>query len=141
MDEAFAELQKKLRGLRGDGAIASQRKALIIVGDLFEDAIRERAPIKAESARGVLTRGEMQNCIKKKVSIPNDKGTIAGKPAKVTIGPRGHLEKLITADVEYGHGPNTGAHPFIRPAFDATKDAATAAYVGSMTEDIEKALK
>ena len=78
MDEAFAELQKKLRGLRGDGAIASQRKALIIVGDLFEDAIRERAPIKAESARGVLTRGEMQNCIRRRSAFPTTKAPSLG---------------------------------------------------------------
>ena len=53
----------------------------------------------------------------------------------MTKAPHGHL-------VEYGHGGKrpAPAHPFLRPAYDQAKDAATNAAVLRLEADIEQAL-
>lgn len=139
MDEAFQQLQARLRELHGPALKKTQRKALKRVGEMFHDAIVERTPVKSQtgSRGGELADGELKASIKARVSVASDEATLAGRPDRVVIGPTGHDVKLIAHDVEYGHG-NAAAKGFIRAAFDTTRDAAIAAYTESVEADLKK---
>jgi hypothetical protein len=148
-DEAFNALRVHLRSLAGPKMRATQRKALKRVGQMFEDSIKAKTPVRAgEDIRGgEMEPGELSQSIRARVSIASDEASVfKGKSDRVSIGPTGRTRrkgidiKLIAHDVEYGHG-NAAAVGFIREAFDTTKDAAVAEYQASVEEDLKAATK
>lgn len=158
MDKAFADLAKQLHELGGDVMRKAQRKGLKKVGELMQEAIAEAAPERTEAAGGLLKPGELKGSIRARVHIASDEGIIGGDTSRVVIGPVGHEAQLVANWVENGHAPRTPsgtskrrrrlgpgkfvpAHPFVRPAFDATIAEAEAAYIASVNEDLQKAMK
>ncbi len=146
----FEALQKKLNALRTKDLQRVQRKALTAVGDYLEGELVEAAPVKAESARGVLQPDELKRSIRKRVSVPSDAALVQGARAKVVVGPTGQQVKLIAADVEYGHSnPRAGKgklketppHPFIRPTKERTQAQALQIYTGIARAEISRVMK
>ncbi len=149
----FDEIRATFQSLLGENHRKMQRKALKKVGGLMVNAIKRRAPSQAgEYAGGVLKPGELAASIKQHVHVPTDEQVLAGKPSGVVVAPAGRVYGIATA-IEYGHanvrgkkrGPqtrhgSTPAHPFIRPAFDATRAEAEELYEASLVEDIQKAM-
>lgn len=153
----FDEVRASFRALLGENHRAHQRKALRKVGKLVKDAMKARAPVRSGeySRGGALKPGELAASIQEHVHVPTDEQILAGKPSGVVVAPSGNLYGLALA-IEYGHaivhGGRTGkggtvhsarvpAHPFIRPAADATREEAEATYEASMVEDIQKAMQ
>ena len=140
MADDFAALQAKLQSLRTTELQKIQRKALKEVGKLVKGVMEFSAPIMVESKKGSLTPGEMKASIRARVSVPSDAAVLAGKQARVTIGPTGRKVKFIAHDVEYGHG-ETDEHPFIRPTADHCEAQATEIFQENLTAGVQKAMK
>lgn len=154
MDKAFSDLAAQLHQLGGDVMRKAQRKGLKKVGEIFQEAIVAAAPEKTDRG-GLLKPGELKASIKPRVHIASDEGITSGDTSRVVIGPVGHEAQLVANWVENGHKARPSnktknrrqrrefvpAHPFVRPAYDATVAAAEAAYIESVTEDLQKAMK
>ena len=151
----FDEIRATFRALLGENHRKMQRKALKRVGDLITTEAKRRAPARAgEYARGgVLKPGELAASIKPHVHVPTDEAALAGKPSGVVVAPEGKVYGIAVA-IENGHANrrgkkggkqsthgNTPAHPFMRPAADATRDEAESVYESSLVEDIQKAME
>ncbi len=151
LDEAFTRMADPARVKK------IIRKALRKGAEVERAAIQERAPERPDLPSGTaLPPGALKGDIE--VHATTDGDNLA-----ITIGP-GKYTKHAAGWVEYGHQMVVGgkrrldkkgrirgngrlvkvngttvsqvpAHPFIRPAFDATATAATDAIVESLTED------
>lgn len=127
LEEVIAKLNKIDANLTGKSLAEAVRASAKVV----EDEIRNRAPFDPGHRAG---KGpHMRDTISSKVS--------ASDLTKVTVttGPNSKLWWLV----EYGHkSPNektTPAHPFIRPAFEASADAAIETFWEKCDELIAKA--
>lgn len=151
MTDGFDLLQAKLTALTGDALARAERKALRAVGKLVKDAIVERAPEQVgDTPGGDLAPGALKADIRAVVHIASDVKA-ATDVSRVTIGPgkdTAHIARFVEdghANARYGGtnrhtSPNTPAHPFVRPAADATREAAVDLYASVMTEEVQKAM-
>lgn len=156
--KGLAELQKKLTELSTTAADRCIRKALQAGAEIEQVAIQERAPIRVDDESGTaLPPGALANDIVIHVKR-SDQGHIAA-----IVGPD-KMTAHVARWVEYGHrlvrggksylnkrtgktrgpGSQVGSveeHPFIRPAFEASREAVTAAITTTLATEIEKASK
>ena len=154
------ELQRKLlqlsskfgpkivrKGLRaGAKIILARQKAMAPIGKM-----QNRTRVKGTGARAVShgskQRGYMKRALVVRAGKKNRKGTFAVRtgfdtqrfPDLISKGKDGR-KYFYPAAVEYGH-KNAQAHPFLRPAFDATKSHATRRILRLMARGIERVAK
>lgn len=159
----FEKLDANLQELELDGATGERilRKALRAGGEVVQAAISERAPVRTEGRGGNsgnpaydLPPGALKSDIQ--VHVTKDKET---NSLAVYIEP-GRYSKFVGTMVEYGHnmvqggrlfnwnkrgkGKHVGfvpAHPFVRPAWDESQDAAIAAIEETIATEILKEVK
>lgn len=148
MDKDFADLIAKLDAVNGEALKQAQRKALKRVGEIVKTAIVERAPERTEATPGsnALPPGALKADIRATVHISRDEKA-ATDTSRVTIGP-GKKTAHVARWVENGHAnprarkgkKNTPAHPFVRPAADASERQALEEYEAIMTAEITKVM-
>jgi HK97 gp10 family phage protein len=156
--QGLAELQQKLAELSTTTADRCIRKALQAGAVIEQAAIRERAPVRVDDPSGTaLPPGALANdiVIKMKRSDQGNLAAIVG-PDKFTAhvarwaeyghrlvrGGRSRLNTLTGKS--RGSGKQVGsvrAYPFIRPAFEESREAVTAAITTTLAEEITKAGK
>jgi HK97 gp10 family phage protein len=149
MPNEFSDLIAKLDSLKGDALKKAERKALTEVGQIVKTAIVERTPIQSGVAEGILKPGELAANIKSTVHVATDLSTTRADVSRVTIGPGTAVTRSVANWVEHGHAnaratkgnKTTPAHPFVRPALDATQQQAIDAYAATMTAEVTKALE
>ena len=159
----FDKLDRNLQELTLDGATGERiiRKALRAGGEVVQAAIVERAPMRTEGLGGNtgnpaydLPPGALKSDIQVHVTKDKDNNSFA-----VYIEP-GKYTKFVATMVEYGHnmvkggrlfnwnkrgtGKHLGfvpAHPFVRPGWELSHDAAIEAIEQSIATDILKEVK
>lgn len=149
MANEFADLQQNLAALKGETLKRAERKALTRVGQIVKAAIVERTPVQSGVPEGLLAPGELAASIRASVHIANDEGTTVGDTSRVTIGPGTAKTRTVANWVENGHAnprakkglQHTPAHPFVRPAQDATEQQAIEAYAETMAAEVQKAME
>jgi HK97 gp10 family phage protein len=152
--EGLAELQAKLDDLGTKAAERAIRNALRAGAAIEQAAITERAPIKVGSG-GILPDG----ALKSDFTVTIKKDSNGGMAA--IVGP-GKYTAHVARWVEYGHRIVTGGyskvlksgkvrgpgkvhaesvpeHPFIRPAWEATRDEVTQTVAKTLVAEVEKA--
>ena len=152
------ELDQRLSELKGRTANRLIHDACMAGGRVLQAAVQERAPVQATGQHGnSLPPGALKSDIELAFGITDDRLPAAiVKPGKYT--------KHVARWLEYGHrlvrggyskilpngrvrGPGRAAsvavqpHPFIRPAFEAARGAATAAFVESLQTNLPAAVK
>ena len=137
LDETVAMLEQAPRRIVSRG----YRKALQAAADVIADEVRVRTPIKAEDTGGLLAEGELRESLVTDVEIDSQ---ARGGVAEVGFGDNGHVALWL----EYGrhvvgHKPelkDTGkvipAKPFMRPAADASAEAAVDAFAESLKQTV-----
>ncbi len=150
--EGLSDLQAKLDDLGTKAAERAIRAALRAGAAVEQAAIVERAPIK-DGTGGMLPEGALKSDIVVKMSRDEQGGIIA------IVGPD-KLTKWVARLVEYGHrsvrggisrivkgkakGPGSvigdvPAHPFIRPAYEASRQEVANAICTTLATEIEAA--
>jgi HK97 gp10 family phage protein len=151
--EGLSELQAKLDELSTKQADAAIRKALKAGGEIERAAISERAPIK-DTTGGSLPDGALANDIVVKINR-SDQGNLYA-----VVGPDKYTA-WVARFVEYGHrlvrggrsrllkngktrGPGTQVgtvpeHPFIRPAFESTRQEVVDVMCQTLADEISLA--
>jgi HK97 gp10 family phage protein len=151
--QGLAELQAKLNDLGTKAADAAMRKALKAGAAIEQAAISERAPIKVGTG-GILPDGALKNDIVIKIKRDDRGGMTA------VVGPDKYTAH-VARWVEYGHrlvrggyskkfadgttrGPGKEVdqveeHPFIRPAWEASREEVTTAITTTLASEIELA--
>lgn len=152
----LTELQSKLDELTTKAAERCIRKALKAGAAIEQAAIEERAPVK-DTTGGMLPDGALKSDIVVKMRR-DEQGTIIAVvgPDKLTAHVanwveyghrlvRGGRSKLIKSGKNAGKtvGPgkavgNVPAHPFIRPAYEATRQEVADAICSTLATEIEK---
>jgi HK97 gp10 family phage protein len=152
------ELDQKLSALKGKTANRLIRDAVMAGGKVFQAEVRLRAPVRASGQHGnALPPGALKSDIELAFGITEEKLPAAiVKPGKYT--------KHVARWLEYGHrlvrggyskilpngrvrGPGRAAsisvqpYPFIRPAFETARVAATMAAVESLKRNLPTAVK
>jgi len=139
IEETCAALDQLPKGIVVGGYAKALRKGISVI----ESAIEAKTPIQLRNSGGdlVVEGGELKAAIKSTVDVdPGGKGGDAG----ITFGNQTHIANFV----EYGHrmvGHKPGkkqvgqvpAHPFIRPAFDATAEKAIDVFAESLAETVE----
>lgn len=153
--EGLSELQAKLDALTQKQADRCIRTALK-AGAVFEQAaIVERAPVK-DGTGGYLPPGALKSDIVIRF-MKDVQGAISVKvgPAKLTAhvarwveyGHRivqGGRNRILTSGKQKGNGIVTGevpAHPFIRPAYEASRRQVITTICETLATELEKASK
>jgi HK97 gp10 family phage protein len=152
--KGLAELEAKLEAMSTEQATRAVNRGLAAGGEVFREAVAEAAPIRPDLPSGTaLPPGALKSDIVKRRTRDAD-----GAPVEV-VGP-GKYTRHAAVWVEYGHrlvrggysrmtknggfrGPGkeigkVPAHPFIRPAFEASAEKATAAAIDTIVEEVEK---
>ena len=147
------DVQKFLTQLDADVQQKVLRSALRAEGQVFKAAVEAAAPVKVEPG-GVLPDGALKTDVILRVGTDD-----AVRPA-AAVG-FGSLTRRVAGWVEYGHrlirrhiegkirlrvkGGGTGvqigtvsAHPFIRPAFEASVAEANAAFAEKFSQELRK---
>jgi HK97 gp10 family phage protein len=153
--EGLAELQTKLDALTTKQANKCIRTALKAGALIEQAAIVERAPIKDETG-GMLPPGALKSDIVIRF-MKDDQGAISAKvgPAKLTAhvarwveyGHRivqGGRSRVLASGRTRGRGRQTGlvpAHPFIRPAYEASRQQVITTICTTLATELEKASK
>lgn len=145
-------MESKLTSFGNDTARKSVRRALQAPGKVLRDAIAARAPERPDerSPHGSLPKGRMRASVVFQIF---EKSVAAGIEKKFS-----HIARFV----EFGHmaGEQTGKesyrdkkgklryrrirakhvppHPFIRPAFDESIEAAKAAFCTALAEEIAR---
>lgn len=151
--EGLAELQATLSDLSTRAADKAMRNALRAGAEIEQAAISTAAPIKVGSG-GILPDGALKNDI----VITIKKGDRGGMYA--VVGPdkysahcarwveyghrlvRGGYSTVLANGKTRGPGEHVGEveeHPFIRPAWEATREAVTTAITTTLAAEIELA--
>jgi HK97 gp10 family phage protein len=150
--EGLSDLQAKLDDLGTKAAERAIRAALKAGAAIEQAAIIERAPIK-DGTGGMLPEGALKSDIVIKMSR-DDQGTILAivGPAKLTKfvarlveyghrNVRGGVSRLLRNGKSKGPGSHIGdvpAHPFIRPAYEATRQEVANAICTTLAEAVTK---
>lgn len=149
----LTELKAKLAALSDKQGDACIRKALKAGAAIEQAAIEERAPVKDETG-GQLPPGALKADISVRLT-KSENGVMSA-----IVGP-GKLTRHVANWVEYGHrlvrggysrllangktrGPGTAtgtveAHPFIRTAYEETRDEVSRAIATTLAAEIEAA--
>jgi len=158
--EGLHELDAKLGELGDKAAKRIINAGLRAAGDIFEAAVRARAPVRAGGTSGsALPPGALKNDISYHIGGTED----GGRPLPAVYVRPGKYTQRVANWVEYGHrqvhggylkllatgkrrgpGRETGAvpaHPFIRPAYEAARGAAAQACCDALAAGVEKAAK
>jgi HK97 gp10 family phage protein len=151
--QGLAELQAKLTDMSTRQADTAMRTALKAGAVIEQAAITERAPIK-DGTGGILPDGALKNDIVIKIRRDDHGGMSA------TVGPdkytahvarwveyghrlvRGGVSRLLANGKARGPGSQTGEvaeNPFIRPAWEASRQAVTTAITTTLAAEIEAA--
>lgn len=160
--EGLTELEQDLTAIGDEKRVKKIiRKALRAGGTVMQAAIEERAPERPELPSGTaLPPGALRADINM-VATTDEAGATA-----LSVGP-GKYTKHVASWVEYGHmmvvggrrslknGKVSGkgrlttvngteltqvpAHPFIRPAYEASREAAAEAIIDSLHESVDDA--
>jgi len=136
LDEVVKMLDEAPRTIVARGYL----KALQAGANVIADAVEIRTPVKAEDTGGLLDTGELRESLMIDTQLDSQ---FRGGVAEVGFGKNG----AIAAWVEYGHvlvGHKPGKkplgevpmHPFMRPAFDASAEAAVDAFAESLRETV-----
>ncbi|NLB90537.1 MAG: hypothetical protein GX786_04890 [Clostridiales bacterium] len=123
--EGFNELLEDLENMASKATDQGLDKALKAGGQVIEQAIQSRTPVK----RGIL---------KSSIRVSQAKGK--GESRHVTIGSHKNTKGARHAHlVEFGHGGPHPAppHPFVRPAFDASKEEAFEAMKNTIKNELK----
>lgn len=159
--QGLAELDARLKEMGNVEAKKCIRKALKAGGKVMQEAILERTPVRPElPSSTALPPGALANDIVVK-------NTVEGDNLAVAVGPGSHTAYAARL-VEYGHrsvsggisrkdengkyrgkgteaasvngvsGGQVPAHPFIRTAYEASREPATDAIVTTLASEIEK---
>jgi HK97 gp10 family phage protein len=147
--QGLRELDAKLAELGADASKRIVQKSLRAAGSVILEAVTDAAPERPELPSGTaLPVGALAADIGMRLGRDED-----GLPAAI-VSP-GRLTRHVARWVEYGHrlvrggrnrigrgGPgkvvgNVPAHPFIRPAFESSAEAAVATFVTTVQEQIE----
>lgn len=148
----YDELLGKLNSLKGEVRKKALRKSLRAMGTVMQEAIIELAPVQSETPHGDLKPGELKGDIKVSVHVAADENAAVDSDY-VTIAP-GKKTNYIARFVETGHAVRqvngkprkrnrkgrADAHPFVRPAFDATRDKAVETFTEAMASEIKKVM-
>lgn len=147
--EGIAAVKKALEDLDVKVRVKAMKKALEAAGVPMKAAVIERVPTK-EEVGGKLPVGAMKNDVRMRVTQQD--GQLM---AVVEFGP---LTFYVARWVEYGHRlvkggtssmkrgklrgsgkqiGNVEAHPFIRPAFEASKKASFDAFVEQLRKELQ----
>ena len=154
--EGFAQLDRNLLDLSGPTGERILRKAARAAGEVVQAAITEAAPVRTELRKSYGTNGNAAwnlppGALKSDITLRVTKKDSGGFTA--TIGP-GKFTAFVAAMLEYGHEAHQGrkykggkylgmvpAHPFIRPAWELSKDAAVAAAEETIADEVIKEIK
>jgi HK97 gp10 family phage protein len=139
--DGLAQFNQVMEDLAGPSAVNAARHAMRAGGRVIQEAITEAAPVRPPLPSGTaLPPGALKSDIELHVSKERD-GSVSAyvEPGKLTM--------RVARWVEYGHklvrgGKVVGdvpAHPFIRPAYEASEAAAQAAIEEQMGEEINQA--
>jgi HK97 gp10 family phage protein len=136
------ELNAKMESLQKGSFEKAARKALRVAGKVVQTAIRERAPIRVDAHHSgtALPVGALAADI----NLGNVKHPDGTEAYQISIGAGKHTAH-VARFVEYGHenakgSGHTPAHPFIRPAYEASEAAAATALVTTFMEEQEKVM-
>ena len=141
-----------LSGLDAIASVAKQRaitlKAVKAGAKLVQAAAKSKAPKRSGALRQSLGIKSKKGTRGKTLAL-----AIVGARTKVQkmVKVRGRSSKVLAVPSKYSHlvekgtkphggHPGAKAKPFLRPAFDATKDAAGAAGARVMIAEVEKAI-
>jgi HK97 gp10 family phage protein len=147
LEETVAMLEQAPRTIAARG----YRKALQAGANVIANAVEARTPIKAEETGGLLEQGELRESLVTDIELNSD---LRGGVAEIGFGKNGH----VALWVEYGHrqvehgakwadrqkgyeGKLLGevpAKPFMRPAADASAEAAVDAYAESLKQTVSE---
>jgi HK97 gp10 family phage protein len=155
--KGMKELLARLENARVQMGGPEMKKALRKGAKVIEEAMVERAPVLKKSVPGssALPPGALKAGIR--VYVPQDNS----EPPQALIGPSAKVAH-VARFVEYGHrsvsggslkllgngktrgtgkaGADVPAHPFLRPAFEASIETAGAAIAASLTESYKDLL-
>jgi HK97 gp10 family phage protein len=153
--QGLSAIQAQLDSLSKEAGERAIRKALRAGAEVEKAAIEERAPVKDETG-GILPEGALRADITIRMTR-DEQGTIIA-----VVGP-GKRTKWIASMVEYGHrlvrgGPSqlladgktkgpgkeigtVRPHPFIRPAYEGSREAVASAICTTLATEVEKAAK
>ncbi|MCU1251533.1 MAG: phage protein gp10 family [Edaphobacter sp.] len=153
--EGLSDLQAKLDDLSTKAAERAIRAALRAGAAVEQAAIIERAPVK-DGTGGMLPEGALKSDIVVKMTR-DEQGTILAVvgPAKLTKhvarwveyghrNVRGGVSRLLRNGKSKGPGSQIGdvpAHPFIRPAYEASRQAVADTICTTLATEIEAASK
>jgi HK97 gp10 family phage protein len=156
-----SKLTVNMEAIRERMESTAQRKAVVAGARVIGAAMIERTPVLIEKTSGSdsLEPGEIKANIKVRTRMED------GKPVAL-VGPSGMGRGIgkIAHNVEYGHRMVTGgksklniaglldgggkvhtqdvpAHPFLRPAYEASANLALDAMAVSLAEDLKKGAK
>jgi len=121
------EIEQALRRIARATPEAVQREALHDAGEIVAERARSLVPVRSGNLRDSIA-----------VADEGQSGVLSQGGVEVFVGPQ--------ADGFYGHfvefgTVNMAAEPFMRPAFDATRDEVMDRLGGDLWRPIEKAAK
>lgn len=136
LEETAAMLEKASKTLVARGYM----KALQAGSNVIADAVEVRTPIKSEDTGGLLDKDELRESLMVDIQLDSQ---FRGGVAEIGFGKNGHVANFV----EYGHillGHKPGkkplgdvpAHPFMRPAADASAEAAIDAFAESLKQTV-----
>ena len=153
--EGLSALQAKLDDLGTKAADRAIRKALKAGALIEQAAIIERAPVK-DVTGGILPPGALKSdiVIRMKKDAMGANSAVVG-PAKLTAHVARWVEyghrlvlggrlRVLASGKTRGSGKQVGqvdAHPFIRPAYEASRSAVAEAICTTIATEVEKAGK
>lgn len=139
--QGLAEVDAKLHKLANKLADRSLRKAVEAGLVVMADAVRDRTPEKT---------GLLKSSVGGRVATSQKQGALVGV---VGFGNEGYVARLVEfghrvrAKAKNGKSKKSGAvvghvpaHPFMRPAFDESKDAAVEAFTETIKSEVESGI-
>jgi len=136
--KGLSEVEAKLKGLSLKLATRSVRKAVGAGLVVLADEVRSRTPVET---------GLLKSSVAGTIRVSPKEGGAVGV---VSFGPQGYVARLVEfghrtrAKSETGKSKKSGAiighvppHPFMRPAFDASKERAVEAFTNTLKTEVE----
>jgi HK97 gp10 family phage protein len=156
--EGFEDFDGKLQDLLGQKGEQILRKALRAGGEIVQAAVIDAAPVRTDGLGGGKTNeknpawdlppGALKSDIQLRVGRDRNSGGLFA-----TIQP-GKYTRFAAEMVEYGHAIYRGrkgkgnkslgsvpAHPFLRPAWDLSRDEAESVIKQTLQTEVEKLIK
>jgi HK97 gp10 family phage protein len=128
------ELDQRLKEMATSDAKRCIRKALKSGALIMQESIRSRAPVRPDLPS---TTALPVGALASDIEIHN---LVLDDHLAVSIGPGSHTAFQASL-VEWGHerkGGQVPSHPFLRPAYESTREESVAAIVTTLAAEIEK---